>query len=1783
MATALNVPTLYLFAFLLSTGGVYCLRAQATAHVEGFPPRDVKVQRTWVTSQTLRLRFEPAPSLADKLSGGRSATYVIAASPKTPPRVTLVGGHFYRMAGNEVIGESYAPSPDVDFQGALTRVSNLGLYRHYQIYALNVNFAINAKPLYPTRVETWFADFVEFEIDLGAPVSTPISTVSGTQTSAAPAPTALDEALLLNPDISSAYYVTTSPRTWDEVLQWGERLQQGADARALFKLIVYKPGFYRVSQADLKAACAATLGTGASAELPPARNWRVLVQGKEVAAIESPVAPDDELFLLIPQWDIDEDGPTAVWVETRSSEPSSNRPLRLEMHGGSQNSEKLPSVASCELVAERLEDYQVRINPTAEVTHWFWKSIAPQTIETFPIELPSSFNPSGKMELTVYGALSFSRQKLPFLELLAQGGSLATAALSSVQGTARFQIEQSALRQGNNNVGLKLCYTDEGEEEKRDFLVQKFVLRWPQVLDRLPGAPFSLASSERELTCQFSETTAPVLLGTLEPYQTWVGLVSPKKKMTFRDYPVGRNFIATSLASVPSPAAITLATTSAAQLLRPSVGADYLAIAHPSLLEAAKPLLERRQRQGLSTALVNVEDVFDLFGFGQHHSKSIRNFLTYAFYHWPAPQLERVLLLGEASDYRRDPAEASPKVQLDMIPTGGSVRTQSVHGDHPYACVAGADSVPDLQVGRISVATAAELTSAIAKLIRYEMQPQEEWAQRAILVTDDNEEFPRVAAEVAAVASAPPLNVTIFNEANYLYVPNPRVYGKRRSRDATQELINKLNAGLLFVNYFGHGGPNIWSHERLLHILDLPKLTEPARLPLIACASCDNAWLDYPVPPVKASMGELFVKKPEGGAVAVFAPVSGATPYEHQHLMTFLLEGMTRTPLETVGELASYAKICYYAQTLSPAVPEQYVVVGDPALKLHLRKAQEGLLVEPCAVAAKRPNSVSVTASHLPETLTSATLTLTAIDTSDEVLSRPVAVIKGKAAAVVSLPELEPGPYAFALHYSEHETTPPLIGRLDVTVPRVALDEAKLVALASRAIPTTETVRTCVSLLNASALGPLPATLYATLGDETNSDALSVIPFRDFRIPAGGAYEQVFKWLPSLPKRLTVRWHTADVKQETGIFTYELPRVDAQTSTSYAVPYGCKIVAPETPTEFDPPTLACEIWNVGTEESPDDLVTILASGELLAQSQRLAKLAPQTKRPMTFVCKKPLPPGITTVTLVIQRQELATSSSGHWQTVYERTDPVRIFRAPDIEIVPGSVRADVPPEGIIARTSVRIRALIRNNGEVAARNVRYQLMLDDPTTGTAAVMLNDERAGIIREIPPGATIPLEARWENCSEPGTPNLWLVVNGAKTVKEPNYANNVAAVPSFKVRRLGDFRALALDVSPRECAEGTTVVLQCAVSSDADVARGPLDIEIGMRNPITHVSESEHLVLDTIASATTTTLRAVLPYRPDFTEAYAIVNSSKELEELDSGGDEVVTPMTPIIELKEEPARGHVTELDLSSDFARALSYNVEWVPGPALRLSETPTSSTGLLPAMPEWAVGGDFIPRPIGAAGEHDNKWTVAPWLIEAHPTEQCAPLQLRVPVAPWLPDTPYDVYVYLPPVAPSKGSKSLGFELAVESSPRIVVSAQTWKDTGNLQRRYLTRTQPQNAWLDLTIYQTSGTAAILKGVEIVPVAGVVDSPIYLMPESPRGAHKLTFIDSDPDGSAVKYWVRSGTTALGSAIAWRDWTPVVNKSAQLDPRANVFQWRAMLLPSEKQLRPTLKRVLLIKGQ
>ncbi len=81
--------------------------------------------------------------------------------------------------------------------------------------------------------------------------------------------------------------------------------------------------------------------------------------------------------------------------------------------------------------------------------------------------------------------------------------------------------------------------------------------------------------------------------------------------------------------------------------------ADYLAVVHAEFADAVGPLLERREQQGLSTARVDIEDVYDEFSFGEKTPQALKDFMRHAGSTWK--RLPRfVLLVGDATIDPRD-------------------------------------------------------------------------------------------------------------------------------------------------------------------------------------------------------------------------------------------------------------------------------------------------------------------------------------------------------------------------------------------------------------------------------------------------------------------------------------------------------------------------------------------------------------------------------------------------------------------------------------------------------------------------------------------------------------------------------------------------------------------------------------------------------------------------------------------------------------------------------------------------------------------------------------------------------------------------------------------------------------------------------------------------------------------------------------------------------------------------------------------------------------------------
>src|SRR5207248_1450387 len=96
-----------------------------------------------------------------------------------------------------------------------------------------------------------------------------------------------------------------------------------------------------------------------------------------------------------------------------------------------------------------------------------------------------------------------------------------------------------------------------------------------------------------------------------------------------------------------------------------SQSADMVMITRRDFFAALTPLAEWRRRQGLTVALVDIEDIYDEFNFGERSPQAVKDFLAYTQANWAkAPRF--VLLAGDASF---DPKNYFGRGDWDLVPT----------------------------------------------------------------------------------------------------------------------------------------------------------------------------------------------------------------------------------------------------------------------------------------------------------------------------------------------------------------------------------------------------------------------------------------------------------------------------------------------------------------------------------------------------------------------------------------------------------------------------------------------------------------------------------------------------------------------------------------------------------------------------------------------------------------------------------------------------------------------------------------------------------------------------------------------------------------------------------------------------------------------------------------------------------------------------------------------------------------------------------------------------------
>ena len=247
----------------------------------------------------------------------------------------------------------------------------------------------------------------------------------------------------------------------------------------------------------------------------------------------------------------------------------------------------------------------------------------------------------------------------------------------------------------------------------------------------------------------------------------------------------------------------------------------------------------------------------------------------------------------------------------------------------------------DIAVGRFPVQTLTDATAVVDKTIAYmQNKVPGAWQNVIVLMGDDGDKLipNQHMKDAEAIAD-------IF-AANYPEYIIDRIYWDDYPMEVlatgnsyplvTQAIYDRLNEGALIVNYSGHGSANVFSHELVWKASDMSALSSP-RLPFWVTASCDITPFDMS----DGSMGELAILNPKGGAIGLLTTtrtvLQSYNALINQQFMRLLMRPMDNGSMPAVGDAMRLAKCALISGNSDLSENKlQYVLIGDPALHLHI-------------------------------------------------------------------------------------------------------------------------------------------------------------------------------------------------------------------------------------------------------------------------------------------------------------------------------------------------------------------------------------------------------------------------------------------------------------------------------------------------------------------------------------------------------------------------------------------------------------------------------------------------------------------------------------------------------------------------------------------------------------------------------------------------------------------------------------------------------------------------------
>jgi hypothetical protein len=370
--------------------------------------------------------------------------------------------------------------------------------------------------------------------------------------------------------------------------------------------------------------------------------------------------------------------------------------------------------------------------------------------------------------------------------------------------------------------------------------------------------------------------------------------------------------------------------------------AELVVIYYDEFEDQALRLAEhRRNNDGLDVISVPISKIYNEFGCGSEDISAVRDFVKMIFER--SSNFYYLLLFGDCSyDYKGLNKSITYENFIPTYETWQSLdQIQSFPCDDFYCLLndnEGSDlkGAIDISVGRLPVRTIDEAEAVVDKLIGYDTDPlaKGDWRLKMAFVADDEDSANYIddseSLSKVITQKYPSMNIEKIYSDAYQQVSTS---GGERYPDVTQAINDNIFRGLLIINYIGHGGPNGWSQERILHRQDFNGWTNKEKLPLFITATCSFSTLDDPA---LHSAGEQLLLKEASGAIGLFTTVRPVYAYHNYRLNRAVYNKLFSKENDEylrLGEVLRQAKNAHAVDT-SDTNARKFLLLGDPSMKL---------------------------------------------------------------------------------------------------------------------------------------------------------------------------------------------------------------------------------------------------------------------------------------------------------------------------------------------------------------------------------------------------------------------------------------------------------------------------------------------------------------------------------------------------------------------------------------------------------------------------------------------------------------------------------------------------------------------------------------------------------------------------------------------------------------------------------------------------------------------------------